>query len=171
MRYLCPGSTTTTTPTHPQPTPKAITVCIAVSDDAGRLLMIERTDNGNVAPTLRSLGARRDPARTAIRECQEETGYLIEITDLIGTFSDPGVVADYQTATPEVRQECTDHVRRPSHRRASHPVMPNRRPCNGSTQTSSTRCRWPKRCATGWRSGRPALAAPRLDHSPTPRHL
>lgn len=94
-------------PDAPPADTRMVTACVAVSDDAGRLLMIERTDNGNVALPSGAWELGETLPQTAIRECREESGYDIEITDLIGTFSDPGVVADYQTATPEVRQECT----------------------------------------------------------------
>lgn len=94
-------------PDAPPADTKVVTACVAVSDNQGRLLMIERTDNGNVALPSGAWELGETLPDTAIRECEEETGYRIEITGLVGTFSDPGVVADYQTDTPEVRQECS----------------------------------------------------------------
>jgi 8-oxo-dGTP pyrophosphatase MutT (NUDIX family) len=94
-------------PNAPAPDTKAVTVCVAVSDENGRLLMIERSDNGNMALPSGGWELGETLPQAAARECREETGYDIEISDLIGTFSDPGVIADYQTATPEVRQECS----------------------------------------------------------------
>jgi 8-oxo-dGTP pyrophosphatase MutT (NUDIX family) len=94
-------------PQAPPADSKVVTVCAAVADERGRLLVIERTDNGNVALPSGAWELGETLPQAAIRECLEETGYVIEITDLVGTFSDPGVVADYRTAHPEVRQECS----------------------------------------------------------------
>ena len=41
---------------------------------------------------------------TAVRECREETGYHIQISGLVGVFTDPGHVIHY-TSNDEIRQE------------------------------------------------------------------
>jgi 8-oxo-dGTP pyrophosphatase MutT (NUDIX family) len=67
-------------PDAPRPTSIVITASAFVLDDAGRLLMIRRTDSG-----LHALSGGRHElgetmTATAIRETTEETGILIEIT-------------------------------------------------------------------------------------------
>lgn len=63
-------------------------VTVAVRDDGGRLLLIHRTDND-----LWSIpGGAIDPGETVreagVRETKEETGYDIEITGLVGIYTD-----------------------------------------------------------------------------------
>src|SRR6266566_4811775 len=87
--------------------PKANSIAVAVSafvqDDQGRILMIRRTDND-----LYSIpGGQVEPGETltqaAIREVKEETGIDIEITGLIGIYSNPNHVISYNNG--EIRQE------------------------------------------------------------------
>lgn len=87
--------------------PKATSIVIAASalvlDDDGRLLMIRRTDSG-----LHALpGGRHELGETmtatAVRETQEETGVTIDVTGLIGIYSNPGHVVAFSDG--EVRQE------------------------------------------------------------------
>jgi 8-oxo-dGTP pyrophosphatase MutT (NUDIX family) len=78
-------------------------VTVAVRDDAGRLLVIHRTDND-----LWSIpGGGIDPGETvrqaAVRETKEETGYDIEITSLVGIYTDPRHVIAYSDG--EVRAQ------------------------------------------------------------------
>jgi 8-oxo-dGTP diphosphatase len=62
---------------------------VVVLDDKGRVLLIHRTDDG----TWGLPGGGVEPGETwsqaAIRECQEETGWLVRIVELFGVFSDP----------------------------------------------------------------------------------
>jgi ADP-ribose pyrophosphatase YjhB (NUDIX family) len=87
--------------------PRANSIAVAVSavaeDDAGRILMIRRTDND-----LYSIpGGQVEPGETltqaAVREVKEETNVDIEIIDLIGLYSNPNHVIAYDDG--EVRQE------------------------------------------------------------------
>lgn len=77
---------------------------VAVADDAGRLLLIRRTDNDNWALP----GGGHDPGETivdcAVREVREETGVDCEITGLVGIYTNPRHVIEY-TSDGEVRQE------------------------------------------------------------------
>lgn len=70
------------------------------------VLLICRTDNGNWSMP----GGAHDPgeslSRTAVRETQEETGVDIELTGIVGIFTDPTHVIHY-TSNDEVRQEFT----------------------------------------------------------------
>ncbi len=87
--------------------PKANSIAIAASafvlDDAERLLMIRRTDSG-----LHALpGGRHELGEsmtaTAVRETEEETGVTIEVTGLIGIYSNPEHVVAFTDG--EIRQE------------------------------------------------------------------
>jgi ADP-ribose pyrophosphatase YjhB (NUDIX family) len=87
--------------------PKANSIAVAVSafiqDEEGRILMIRRTDNN-----LYSIpGGQVEPGETVVqaatRESREETGIEIEVTALIGIYSNPGHVISYDDG--EVRQE------------------------------------------------------------------
>ena len=87
--------------------PKANSIAVAVSafiqDDEDRILMIRRTDND-----LYSIpGGQVEPGETlthaAAREVKEETGIDIEVTGLIGIYSNPNHVISYDDG--EVRQE------------------------------------------------------------------
>jgi 8-oxo-dGTP pyrophosphatase MutT (NUDIX family) len=93
-------------PHAPQPTSRKPSASVVVRDDAGRLLMLQRTDND--LWTIPTGGLKTNETITAcgIRECREETGIQIEITGLVGVFSDPGHVITYSRGdkVTEVRQ-------------------------------------------------------------------
>ncbi|GHH64677.1 NUDIX hydrolase [Promicromonospora soli] len=78
-------------------------VTVAVQDDAGRLLLIHRTDNDLWALP----GGGIDPGETVrqagIRETEEETGYRVGITGLVGIYTDPRHVIVYSDG--EVRAQ------------------------------------------------------------------
>lgn len=87
--------------------PKANSIAVAVSafiqDDQRRVLMIRRTDND-----LHSIpGGQVEPGETltqaVAREVNEETGINVEVTGLIGIYSNPSHVIAYDDG--EVRQE------------------------------------------------------------------
>lgn len=89
-------------PDAPRPTSIVIAASAFVLD-AGRLLMIRRTDSG-----LHALpGGRHElgetMTETAIRETMEETGITIAVTGLIGIYSSPAHVVAFSDG--EVRQE------------------------------------------------------------------
>ena len=74
-----------------------------VADDAGRILLIKRTDNG-----LWTIpGGAMEPGETIAdccrREVLEESGIEVDITRLIGIYSNPRHVVEY--ADGEVRQQ------------------------------------------------------------------
>ncbi|MEV5539644.1 NUDIX domain-containing protein [Saccharopolyspora shandongensis] len=87
------------------PPANSIVVAVAafVQDDAGRVLMIRRTDNDQYAIPGGAQDIGERVAQAAVRETAEETGIDIEITGLIGVYSDPGHVIAYDDG--EVRQE------------------------------------------------------------------
>jgi 8-oxo-dGTP pyrophosphatase MutT (NUDIX family) len=79
-------------------------VNVVVADEAGRILLICRTDNGNWALPGGAIDLGESLTQAAIRETREETGIDCEITGLSGIYTDPGHVLLY-TSNGEVRQE------------------------------------------------------------------
>ena len=77
---------------------------VAVTDEAGRILLICRTDNGNWALPGGAVDLGESLSQAAVRETREETGVDCEITGLSGFYTDPGHVLLY-TSNGEVRQE------------------------------------------------------------------
>jgi ADP-ribose pyrophosphatase YjhB (NUDIX family) len=77
---------------------------VAVTNDAGELLLIRRTDNGNWALPGGAVDIGESLAQAGVRETREETGVDCEITGLSGIYTDPGHVMLY-TSNGEVRQE------------------------------------------------------------------
>ncbi|ROO89579.1 ADP-ribose pyrophosphatase YjhB (NUDIX family) [Actinocorallia herbida] len=91
-------------PNAPKANSLVPSVNVIVTDDAGRILMIRRTDNGNWAVPGGAIDLGESVAQAAIRETLEETGITCEITGLVGIYSDPRHVIHY-TSNDEVRQE------------------------------------------------------------------
>lgn len=75
----------------------------AVRDDAGRLLLIHKIDNGFWALPGGGMEIGESIATAAVREVAEETGLTIEVTGVVGIYTDPGHVMAYDDG--EVRQE------------------------------------------------------------------
>lgn len=78
-------------------------VGVFVRDEDGRVLLIRRSDNGRW--TLPGGGQELgESIRDAmLRETREETGLTVEVTGLVGVYSDPGHVMAFRDG--EVRQE------------------------------------------------------------------
>jgi len=78
-------------------------VVAAVEDEQGRILLIHKTDNDLWALP----GGGHEPgesiADTVVREVLEETGYDVEVTGIIGTYTNPHHVMAYDDG--EVRQQ------------------------------------------------------------------
>ena len=87
------------------PTPNRIVpaASVAVRDSNGALLLEWRQDNGlwTLPGGLQELG--ESIRETAVREVWEETGIEVEITGLVGIYSDPRHVIAYSDG--EVRQQ------------------------------------------------------------------
>jgi 8-oxo-dGTP diphosphatase len=78
---------------------------VALFDTKGRLLLLRRKDNEKWTMPGGTLEFGESLSDCAIREVKEETGLDIEITGLIGTYTDPHIVVAYSDG--EVRQEFT----------------------------------------------------------------
>lgn len=90
-------------PAAPPANSIVVAVTVIVRDDAGDVLLIERTDNGFWAAPggAQDIGERVVDA--AVREVREETGLDVEVTGISGIYSDPAHVIAYDDG--EVRQE------------------------------------------------------------------
>ena len=79
-------------------------VNVVVTNDAGEVLLIRRSDNGNWALPGGAVDLGESLTHAAVRETREETGVDCEITGLSGIYTDPGHVILY-TSDGEARQE------------------------------------------------------------------
>jgi ADP-ribose pyrophosphatase YjhB (NUDIX family) len=79
-------------------------VNVAVMNDAGQLLLIRRTDNGNWALPGGAMDIGESISEAAVRETLEETGVTCRVVGLIGIYTNPRHVLEY-TSNGEVRQE------------------------------------------------------------------
>ncbi|GAA5134799.1 NUDIX hydrolase [Pseudonocardia adelaidensis] len=90
-------------PRAPKPNSLVVGVTTFVQDDRGRVLLIEREDNGQWALPGGGQEAGESTPAAAVRETVEETGIEVEVTGLVGIYSHPGHVIAYDDG--EVRQE------------------------------------------------------------------
>lgn len=90
-------------PDAPQANSIVVAVNAFVQDEHGRVLMIQRSDNGLWAMPGGGQDVGERVADTAVRETKEETGYDIEVTGLVGVYSNPNHVIAYSDG--EVRQQ------------------------------------------------------------------
>ena len=72
-------------------------------DDHGRMLLQRRRDTGQWALPMGKMELGETPSQCAIRETREETGVLVQVTGLLGVFSDPAHIVAYGDG--EIRQE------------------------------------------------------------------
>jgi ADP-ribose pyrophosphatase YjhB (NUDIX family) len=77
---------------------------VVVVNDADEILLIRRTDNDNWALPGGAMDLGESLPNAAVRETAEETGVHVEITGLVGIYTDPRHVILY-TSDGEVRQE------------------------------------------------------------------
>jgi ADP-ribose pyrophosphatase YjhB (NUDIX family) len=87
--------------------PKANSIVVAatvfVTDDRDRVLLIHRTDNDLWALPGGAQEFGEYIAQTAVRETKEESGADIEVTGVVGIYTNPNHVVEFSNG--EVRQQ------------------------------------------------------------------
>jgi ADP-ribose pyrophosphatase YjhB (NUDIX family) len=91
-------------PDAPEPTTVVPSTNVIVVNDDGMILLIRRTDNGNLALPGGGMDLGETITEAAVREVKEETGLDVEITGLVGIYTNPRHLIEY-TSNGEVRQE------------------------------------------------------------------
>lgn len=76
---------------------------LLVCNDAGKILLQRRRDTQQYATSSGKQEFGESAAECAIRECEEETGIIAEITGLLGVYSNPNHIVAYTDG--EVRQQ------------------------------------------------------------------
>ena len=91
-------------PNAPAPNSVVPSANVIVVNDDGMILLIRRTDNGNLALPGGGMDLGETITHAAVREVREETGLDVEITGLVGIYTNPHHLIEY-TSDGEVRQE------------------------------------------------------------------
>ncbi len=74
-----------------------------IVDDEGKILLQRRSDNDRWALPGGTMDIGETIGEAAIREVREETGLEVELTRIVGVYSDPGHVFAYDDG--EIRQQ------------------------------------------------------------------
>jgi 8-oxo-dGTP pyrophosphatase MutT (NUDIX family) len=90
-------------PQAPQPNSLVVAASVLITDEDGRVLVQRRADSGNWALPGGGMDLGESLPECAVREVHEETGLSVELTGLVGIFSDPRHVIAYSDG--EVRQQ------------------------------------------------------------------
>ncbi|MQS06111.1 NUDIX domain-containing protein [Streptomyces alkaliphilus] len=90
-------------PEAPEPNSLVVAASAVVTDDRGRILLQRRRDSGLWALPGGGMEMTDSLPGTAVREVREETGLEVEITGLVGTYTDPRHVIAYSDG--EVRRQ------------------------------------------------------------------
>jgi ADP-ribose pyrophosphatase YjhB (NUDIX family) len=92
---------------HDPDAPAANSIVVAVTafvqDPAGRVLLIRRSDNGLWALPGGAQDFGESIAQTVLRETLEESGIEVEVTGIVGVYTDPHHLIEYSDG--EVRQQ------------------------------------------------------------------
>jgi 8-oxo-dGTP pyrophosphatase MutT (NUDIX family) len=91
-------------PKAPKPNSLVPAAGVLAVDDKGRLLLQRRRDTGQWAIPMGKQELGETVTQCAVRETEEETGVTVEVTGLLGIYSDPGHVVYYHS-DGETRQE------------------------------------------------------------------
>ena len=91
-------------PEAPEANSLVPSVNVVVVNEAGDVLMIRRSDNGNWAVPGGAIDLGESMTQAAVRETREETGIECRVTGIVGIYTDPKHVILY-TSNGEARQE------------------------------------------------------------------
>ncbi|GAA0901974.1 NUDIX domain-containing protein [Streptomyces thermoalcalitolerans] len=90
-------------PNAPEPNSMVVAASAVVTDEQGRILLQRRRDNGLWALPGGGMDLTDSLPGAAVREVKEETGLDVEITGLVGTYTDPRHIIAYPDG--EVRRQ------------------------------------------------------------------
>ena len=90
-------------PGAPEPNSLVPAAGVLAVDDRGRVLLQRRRDTGQWAIPMGKQELGETVAQCAVRETLEETGITVEVTGVLGIYSDPGHIVAYTDG--EIRQE------------------------------------------------------------------
>jgi 8-oxo-dGTP pyrophosphatase MutT (NUDIX family) len=91
-------------PAAPRPNSLIPAAGVLAVDEHGRILLQRRRDTGQWAIPMGKQELGETVTQCAVRETAEETGITVEVTGLLGIYSDPGHVVFYDS-DGETRQE------------------------------------------------------------------
>ena len=92
-------------PNAPKPNSVKPAAAVALFDGDGRILLLRRKDNDKWTMPGGTMEFGESLGQCAVREVREETGFDIELSGLVGTYTDPNILIAYSDG--EVRQEFT----------------------------------------------------------------
>ncbi|MFI7052459.1 NUDIX hydrolase [Streptosporangium canum] len=90
-------------PDAPEPNSLVVGVSAVVVDDQDRILLQRRVDNGLWALPGGGMDLTESVPQAAVREVREETGYDVEVTGLVGLYTDARHIIAYSDG--EVRRQ------------------------------------------------------------------
>ncbi|GGW99721.1 NUDIX hydrolase [Streptomyces noursei] len=90
-------------PDAPEPNRLVVAASAVVTDGEGRILLQRRVDNDLWALPGGGMDMTDSLPGAAVREVKEETGLDVEITGLVGTYTDPRHIIAYRDG--EVRRQ------------------------------------------------------------------
>ncbi|GAA4662320.1 NUDIX domain-containing protein [Streptomyces youssoufiensis] len=90
-------------PNAPEPNSMVVAASAVVTDDQGRILLQRRRDNALWALPGGGMDLTDSLPGCAVREVKEETGLDVEITGLVGMYTDPRHIIAYTDG--EVRRQ------------------------------------------------------------------
>ncbi len=90
-------------PQAPAPNSLVVATSAVVTDDNGHILLQCRADSGNWALPGGGMDMTESLTDSVIREVKEETGFDVQVTGLVGTYTDPRHIIAYTDG--EVRRQ------------------------------------------------------------------
>ncbi|MBP0457489.1 NUDIX domain-containing protein [Streptomyces montanisoli] len=90
-------------PSAPEPNSLVVAASAVVTNDQGQILLQRRQDNDLWALPGGGMDMGDSLPGTAVREVKEETGLDVEITGLVGTYTDPRHIIAYSNG--EIRRQ------------------------------------------------------------------